>query len=115
MLRIMIFILGLLISVSVSNLEAFETVPTKDSSVNVLSGLKMLPSAMFKLTADDLGAITEQCKSDFFLYKEAILNPSIKPNPETNQTLFDNFWAYKSKLIVRDYNLFWRSKNTNPL
>ena len=106
MLRIMIFILGLLISVSVSNLEAFETVPTKDSSVNVLSGLKMLPSAMFKLTADDLGAITEQCKSDFFLYKEAILHPSIKPNPETNQTLFDNFWAYKSKLIVRDYNHF---------
>ena len=98
--RIMIFILGLLLSVFVSELEAFETAPTKDSGVNVLSGLKMLPSAMFKLTADDLGAITEQCKYDFFLYKEAILHPSIKPNPETNQTLFDNFWAYKSKLIV---------------
>ena len=98
--RIMIFILGLLLSVFVSELEAFEKVPTKDSGVNVLSGLKMLPSAMFKLTADDLGAITEQCKYDFFLYKEAILHPSIKPNPETNQTLFDNFWAYKSKLIV---------------
>ena len=98
--RIMIFILGLLLSVFVSELEAFEKVPTKDSGVNVLSGLKMLPSAMFKLTADDLGAITEQCKFDFFLYKEAILHPSIKPNPETNQTLFDNFWAYKSKLIV---------------
>ena len=98
--RIMIFILGLLLSVFVSELEAFEKVPTKDSGVNVLSGLKMLPSAMFKLTGDDLGAITEQCKNDFFLYKEAILHPSIKPNPETNQTLFDNFWAYKSKLIV---------------
>ena len=106
LLRIMIFIVGLLISVFVSDLEAFETVPTKVSAVNVLSGLKMLPSAMFKLTADDLGAITEQCKFDFFLYKEAILHPSIKPNPETNQTLFDNFWAYKSKLIVRDYNHF---------
>ena len=108
MLRIMIFIVGLLISVIVSDIEAFEAVPTMESGVNVLSGLKMLPSAMFKLTADDLGAITEQCKADFFLYKEAILNPSIKPNPETNQTLFDNFWAYKSKLIVRDYDLLWR-------
>ena len=37
MLRIMIFILGLLISVFVSNLEAFEMDPTKDSGVNVLS------------------------------------------------------------------------------
>ena len=100
MLKVMVFIAVFVITVFVSDLEAFETVPTKDSGVNVLSGLKMLPSAMFKLTADDLGAITEQCKSDFFLYKEAILHPSIKPNPETNQTLFDNFWAYKSKLIV---------------
>ena len=105
----MIFIVGLLISIFLSDLEAYEMVPTKDSGENVLSGLKMLPSAMFKLTADDLGAITEQCKSDFFLYKEAILNPSIKPNPETNQTLFDNFWAYKSKLIVRYYELFCTS------
>lgn len=102
MLKVMVFIVAFLISVFVSDLEAFERVPTKDSGVNVLSGLKMLPSAMFKLTADDLGAITEQCKYDFFLYKEAILNPSIKPNPETDQTLFDNFWAYKSKLILID-------------
>ena len=98
----MIFTVGLLISVFVSDLEAFETVPTKDAGINVLSGLQILPSAMFKLTSDDLGAITEQCKADFFLYKEAILNPSIKPNPETHQTLFDNFWAYKSKLILSD-------------
>ena len=102
LLRIMIFTVGLLISVFVSDLEALDTVPAKESGLNVLSGLKMLPAAMFKLTADDLGAITEQCKSDFFLYKEAILHPSIKPNPETNQTLFDNFWAYKSKLILSD-------------
>ena len=107
-LKVMVFIVVLFISVFVSDLEALDTVPAKESGLNVLSGLKMLPAAMFKLTADDLGVITEQCKSDFFLYKEAILNPSIKPNPETNQTLFDNFWAYKSKLNVRDYNLFWR-------
>ena len=42
-----------------------------------------------------------RCKNDFNLYAEAICDTDgIRPNPKTNQSIFDNLWAYKSELAL---------------
>ena len=67
-------------------------------NINTPTGLELLSSGPCGLLDVPIPA-SPQCQYDFNLYTKAICSPSIKPDPDTNQTFLDNFWAYKSKVL----------------
>ena len=59
-------------------------------------GFKIFTTELFKLDINDSKGISEQCRYDFKLYKDAILSHTSVTNDDTSRTFIDNTWAYKS-------------------
>jgi hypothetical protein len=72
---------------------------TQENTSHSKFRLKIFTTELLKLDINESNGISDQCRYDFNLYKEAILNHTIGTKDRTNRTFIDNCWAYKSKFI----------------
>ena len=92
-------ILWLLLALFLGFFFGDRNVSAYSSQENISSskiGFKIFTTELFKFNINDSKGISEQCRYDFNLYKDAILNHTSVTNDDTSRTFIDNSWAYKS-------------------